>query len=184
MRHLPEQKVTFIHNPKTAGTSISSWLDDNFTTIQGRKHGHIVEVNEFFPRTEKTFGVVRNPWERMASWYMFSNGGTVNFKHWLLTRFGNFQNNLSYQPFLLWARNWYRLDTPQHDWFGTHTIILKYENLEEDFQQIQTLLGCNNPLPMLNLSREYYYKDLYTPELRDLIWDVFLKDIIEYGYVY
>ena len=184
MRHLPEHKVTFIHNPKTAGTSISNWLDENFATIPGRKHGHIVEVNEFFPRTEITFGVVRNPWERLASWYMFSNGGTISFKEWMLTRFVNYQNSLSYQPFLLWARNWYKLDTPQYNWFGTHTIILKYENLEEEFTQIQELLGCDKPLPKLNTSRDYDYKDLYTPELKDLVWDVYMKDIIEYGYTY
>ena len=184
MRHLPKEQVTFIHNPKTAGTSISNWLDSNFVTIQGRKHGHIVEVNEYFPRTQKTFGVVRNPWARMASWYMFSDGGRTNFKQWLLSRVSNFETNLSYQPFLLWARNWYRLHTPQHSWFGTHTIILKYETLEDDFVQIQELLGCNKPLPMLNSSVDYEYKDLYTPELRDFVWDIFLKDTIEYGYAY
>ena len=98
MRHLPKEQVTFIHNPKTAGTSISNWLDSNFVTIEGRKHGHIVEVNEYFPRTQKTFGVVRNPWARMASWYMFSDGGRTNFKQWLLSRVSNFETNLSYQP--------------------------------------------------------------------------------------
>ena len=184
MRHLPEQKVTFIHNPKTAGTSISTWLDENFNTIQGRKHGHIVEVNEFFPRTEITFGVVRNPWERLASWYMFSNFTNTPFKDWLLQRFSQFERNLSYQPFLLWARNWYRLDTPQHQWFGTNTIILRYENLNKDFEQIQKLLDCDKPLPYVNKSVDYDYKELYNSETRDLVWDVYLKDIVEYGYAY
>ena len=100
MRYLPDYYITFIHNPKTAGTSISQWLDENFKTVEGKKHGHIVEVNTYFPNTTYTFGVVRNPWERLASWYLFANHGNQNFKDWLLKRVSKQASNLSFQPLL------------------------------------------------------------------------------------
>lgn len=184
MRYLPEHYTTFIHNPKTAGTSISQWLDANFKTVEGKKHGHIVEVNTYFPNTTYTFGVVRNPWERLASWYLFANHGNQNFKDWLLKRVTKNASNLSFQPFLLWARAWYSLDTPQHDWFGTYTKILRFENLQEDFTQIQDKLDCHIPLPTTNKNVEYNYKDLYTQELIDFVRDIYFRDILEYGYKY
>ena len=125
--------LAFIHNPKAAGTSISTWLDDHFKTIAGRKHGHMTEVKEFFPKTNYTFGVIRNPWERLASWYLYSNNQHINFKTWVLERTSKYTSNLSFQPHLLWSRPWYSLDTAQHSWFGTHTHILRYETLEDDF---------------------------------------------------
>jgi|TARA_R110001592_G_scaffold276028_2_gene543134 hypothetical protein len=184
MRYLPEHTLAFIHNPKAAGTSISTWLDDHFKTIAGRKHGHMTEVKEFFPKTNYTFGVIRNPWERLASWYLYSNNQHINFKTWVLERTSKYTSNLSFQPHLLWSRPWYSLDTAQHSWFGTHTHILRYETLEDDFYHIQDKLDCYKPLPKLNSNRVYNYKDLYTTELVDYVRDIYMKDLIEYQYVY
>lgn len=188
MRYLPDHKITFIHNPKTAGTSISQWLDDNFNTIEGRKHGSWKEVDEFFPKTIFTFGVVRNPWERLASWYMFAGEG--NFEEWLSLRLLYGHNDLpsvgmSFKPSVGWARQWYNLGTPQADWLGDKiNYTIRFENLENDFKEIQRILDCNKPLPITNTSRLTDYKDLYTIELAELVKEVYIKDIIRYGYKY
>jgi len=180
MRYLPEQKVTFIHNPKTAGTSISAWLDQNFVTKQGRKHGNYLEVEEFFPNTQTTFGVVRNPWARLVSWYNFANNTNEHFAHWLVNRLNTQQP--AFHSNLMWARQWYTLGTPQHQWLGSHCKILKYETLLDDFDYIQNLLGCNKPLPMLNCNEQVDYRTYYTDDLAEFVRDVFLKDVIEYDY--
>lgn len=184
MRYLPEHRATFIHNPKTAGTSISTWLDENFVTKRGRKHGHIDEVNEYFPQTTFAFGVVRNPWQRLASWYVYSNHNGQNFKDWLLQRVQTNKNVLSFHSNIMWSRNWYSLDTPQHRWFGPHTKILKFETLEDDFVEIQQKLNCYKSLTVENKNYDYSYKDLYTNELVEYVRDIFIKDVIEYGYEY
>ena len=183
MRYLPEHKITFIHNPKTAGTSISTWLDDNFKTIQGRKHGHWREVEEFFPDTVFTFGVVRNPWTRLASWYHFANHHRQTFEDWLLYRLQPAGMGLTFRPQIPWGFGWYTLGTPQADWFGDNTnLILRYENLAEDFEQVKKILTCEAELPIMNANDEYDYRQLYTDDLVDLVRDVYIKDVIKYNY--
>lgn len=185
MRYLPEHKIAFIHNPKTAGTSISSWLDNNFKTVPGRKHGNYNEVTAFFPDTVFTFGVVRNPWERLASWYTFSAPPTTPFKKWLIERLFEYRPGLSFNSNLMWASQWYNIATPQADWFGDNiNLVLRFENLQEDFKQIKNLLTCNTDLSILNNSNQYDYRSYYDNELVDLVQDIYIKDIIKYGYRY
>lgn len=184
MRYLPEHDITFIHNPKTAGTSISAWLDSNFKTVSGRKHGHCIEVEEFFPKTRLTFGVVRNPWARMVSWYKFANHGNETFENWMLARFHIHQTGLTFHPQVSWALPWYTLGTPQADWFDDNTLILKYENLHNDFKRIKKILRCEQELCILNKNETYDYKDYYNDDLIELVHHVFIKDIIRYNYTY
>jgi len=183
MRYLPEHNITFIHNPKTAGTSISQWLDDNFETKRGRKHGHWEEVNEFFPNTVFSFGVVRNPWARLASWYYFANPAKETFEHWLTQRLQINENGLSFNPTLTWAKNWYTIATPQADWFGDDiNLVLRFEQLSQDFEQIKKLLHCDAELCILNANKEYDYRTLYTDDLAELVRDIYIKDVIRYNY--
>lgn len=185
MRHLPEYGITFIHNPKTAGTSISSWLDYNFKTVKGRRHGNHEEVWEFFPKTKWCFGVVRNPWARMVSWFnMLREPGT--FEDFLLTRlYQPTSISLTFKPRISWAGQWYSLATPQYEWFGNSTnYIIKFEELNEQFSYLQKVLDCYEPMPMLNKSIDVDYKSMYNDLTAELVHDVFLKDIIEYNYEY
>ena len=185
MRYLPEHKITFIHNPKTAGTSISTWLDDNFKTVKGRKHGHHIEVKEFFADTVFTFGVVRNPWARMVSWYKFANVGNETFQEWMLNRFQKGGLGMSFRPGLSWAGTWYSLATPQADWFGDDTnLILRFEHLQEDFEQVKKVLHCDVDLCILNANPSYDYRTYYNDDLIELVRDVFIKDVIRYNYDY
>jgi hypothetical protein len=188
MRYLPDHKITFIHNPKTAGTSIATWLDENFRTVEGRKHGSWREVQEFFPDTVFTFGVVRNPWDRMASWYKFVGHG--GFEDWIGNRLLYGHNDvpsvgMTFKPHVSWAKQWYNLGTPQADWLGDSVnLTLRYENLEEDFKEIQRILGCYKPLPMLNTSGLTDFKELYTIETVELVRHHYMKDIVRYDYKY
>ena len=182
MRYLPEHQITFIHNPKTAGTSISTWLDENFATKRGRKHGHHLEVKEYFPDTVFTFGVVRNPWSRLASWYNYINHTNESFEQWFVSRLHRHQT-LGFATEVMWARNWYSIDTPQADWFGNDiNLVLRFENLEEDFQNIKKLLHCNQDLCILNANPLYDYRQMYTDDLAELVRDVYIKDVIRYNY--
>lgn len=182
MRYLPEHRIAFIHNPKTAGTSISTWLDENFSTKRGRKHGHHLEVKEFFPDTVFTFGVVRNPWSRLASWYMYANQDRETFEDWFMSRLSS-SKSISFRTNMMWARNWYTVDTPQADWFGDDTnLVLRFENLQEDFNQIKNILTCKKDLSILNANPTYDYRSLYNDELAELVRDIYIKDVIRYNY--
>lgn len=183
MRYLPEHRITFIHNPKTAGTSISTWLDDNFKTVVGRKHGSSKEVKEFFPDTVFTFGVVRNPWSRLASWYYFANHHNQTFYDWLLYRIEPRGTGLTFNPEIAWSFNWYNLATPQSDWLGDDiNLVLKFENLQEDFAQVKNILTCDAELPIMNNNEAYDYRKLYNNDLVELVRDIYIKDVIRYNY--
>ena len=184
MIYLPKHKIVFIHNPKTGGTSIANWLTNNFETVRGRLHGNHLEAQHFFPDATIHFGVVRDPWSRLVSWYKHANDTrTISFKDWLLRNAFAHQPALSFQSNLMWARNWYTLTTTQTEWFNNNTKILRFETLDKDFEYIQDLLGCNIPLPVLNSTTK---TDLnyYDAELAELVRDIYLEDVIKYNYEY
>ncbi len=69
-------KLLFVHIQKTGGTSITKLIIENFGDWQviGRKHSRMsftkLKRDELF-----SFTFVRNPWDRMVSWYnMIING--------------------------------------------------------------------------------------------------------------
>jgi len=184
MIYLPEHKIVFIHNPKTGGTSIANWLTKNFKTVRGRLHGNHLEAQHFFPNAELYFGVVRDPWSRLVSWYKHANDiRTISFKDWLLKNAFSYQPTLSFQNNLMWARNWYTLITPQSNWFNNNTKILRFESLNNDFEYIQDLLGCNKSLPVLNSTQQSNI-NYYDAELIELVRDIYLEDVIKYNYEY
>lgn len=182
MRYLPEHRISFIHNPKTAGTSISTWLDENFATKRGRKHGHHIEIKEYFPDTVFTFGVVRNPWSRLASWYLYANHHNETFEDWFYNRLKS-SSAIGFASNIMWARNWYTIDTPQADWFGDDTnLVLRFENLQDDFEKIKKLLHCSKDLCILNANPTYDYRSIYTDDLAEAVRDIYIKDVIRYNY--
>lgn len=181
MRYLPEHKITFIHNPKTAGTSISQWLDDNFETVAGRKHGNHAEVSKFFPNSKFSFGVVRNPWSRLVSWYKFAGHGSGSFERWFMDRLNTHQT-LGFSSNLMWARQWYSLTTPQTEWFNNDTHIIKLEQLATEFEYIQQMLDCDRQLPVSNVTIVSDYTKYYNEDLIELVRDIYLEDIIRFGY--
>jgi hypothetical protein len=130
--------------------------------------------------------VVRNPWERLASWFTFAGKG--DFENWLSMRLMYGHNDIpsigmTFKPTVGWARQWYNLGTPQADWLGDNVnYTLRYENLQEDFKEIQRILECDAPLPMLNKSDLTNYKDMYTIQTVELVKQFYIKDIIRYGY--
>lgn len=183
MIYLPKQKVLFIHNPKTAGTSISQWLTDNFETIGARKHANAKQALMFFDDVNYIFGVVRNPFDRLVSWHKFINDTQkINFKDWVIKNCFRYQPSMSFTSSMTWARNWYDLTTPQYSWFNEHTDILKFENLNEDFTRVQDILGCRNDLNVLNSTHDSNYLEFYDDELKELVTDLYFKDIVEFGY--
>ena len=64
-------KATFIHIPKTGGTSITKWLEKNFKTDNRRKHGYLSHAEAIWKDLGWTFSIVRNPFDRIASSYFY-----------------------------------------------------------------------------------------------------------------
>ena len=90
---LDKQKAIFIHIPKNAGTSIESVFltqeyRDKYPISVIQRHASIHEVKKVFPDKYNSyikFAVIRNPYDRMVSWYHYIKqvAGEHNHKNML-----------------------------------------------------------------------------------------------------
>jgi hypothetical protein len=84
-----ERNFLFIHIQKTAGTSITRYLCEKpgWTFIQPP---HLLRRQVFFPDDLRpfTFSVVRNPWERLVSWWrmLLRKGVHNDFSRYMLAQ--------------------------------------------------------------------------------------------------
>lgn len=195
------EELLFIHVPKTGGTSIASWIKENFQFKKSsRIHCSLNQARLEFGKSGASFAVVRDPWDRMVSYYHFiirategriaevQKGNVVrphklkwnedylkNFLHELNKGFDYFLENKN-----LWDKG--ALSTQYEIASGTD-LILKFENLEKDFEIIQKRLNCFKPLLKLNTTNHTHYKTYYNSNKSiDIIADHFKDDILKYGY--
>ncbi|MEZ4888878.1 MAG: sulfotransferase family 2 domain-containing protein [Chitinophagales bacterium] len=192
------EDVIFIHITKTAGTSIRHSLD--FNKVRGSsysKHYHSKEVQQLVG-AEKwdnafKFSFVRNPWDRLFSYYRFKRRKKIEqgiqvpeFSHDEFRKWSFELINHRYQNFEDRAKANF---APQKDWLINENnevdldFIGRFETLEEDFQKICQIIGVNEKLKHHNQSIPVYnYFDYYEKDLMDLVADFYKKDIEEFGY--
>jgi hypothetical protein len=187
--------VTFVHIPKTAGTSILHWLETNCGNSEQikweehPKHSTILEQcgNNF------SFAVVRNPWDRMVSWYFYlkvvamregsgwlalNNVTTENFpkfEDWLVN-LHTYKNPDGY---------WFTGLTNQHEWLDVPIdLLIRYETLASEFVKIQDIVKCYRPLPFLYVSGHSNYQSYYNNTTRKFVEQQFAQDIDLYKYTF
>ena len=158
--YLKNKNITFVHSPKCAGSSIYRWLINNRFCNSASRNKHkkkfqfVEELKLDSPAKDIFyFSVVRNPFDKIVSWYEYlkKSGGAGgealqdNFECWF------------------WKHGEKRVDTI-FDWVDKTDCILRYERLNEDFKIIQHKLNCYQPLPKYNVSRQCKsnYQDYYT----------------------
>lgn len=158
---LEPKKITFLHIPKTGGTSIRANLVNNYVTKQTPKNDLHITVK----KTKKYFGkdlgikfcVTRNPYDRWASlfyhasrteeyvWYNdlhysdLSNHNRSRIKHHF---FAFLTNSLKTK----WQMN------IQWEIAKDCDYVLRYDQLEKDFCVIQDILGNATPLLKKNIN--------------------------------
>jgi len=197
--HVFDPPLTFIHIPKTGGSSIQKWLIDNCNGTQPKKtlHCNVNTAQKYFPNLGLTFCVVRNPWDWCVSWYEYKKQRAKNRIEFLENNPNKIskhkkKNCLETQSSILeylnkgfeyWLKNT-RLK-PQYYKSKDVDLILKFENLEQEFYQIQQYLGVYNRLPHLNRSkRKKDYKLYYTEHLTKIVDKKFDVDIYNFSYTF
>jgi len=166
--------LTFIHVPKTAGTSITKWFEDNLglKLVPGNQpHASSNDPN--------TFAVVRNPWDRVVSMYFFLQTRNKFFQM-LRPSFEDFVKTPEKYPapFIQPTRT-------QKSYIPNGVkYLLRFENLQEDFKVIQDLTGCQKPLEVIRKTAHNDYKTYYTDETRAIIAERFKDDISEFNYTF
>jgi len=195
-----QKRFLFVHIPKTAGNSIQTVLrdysEDQLVALRKeqdgierfglrnpkykiRKHSTLSEYRDALGeqfRSLYKFTCVRNPWDRMVSYYFTS---TQNPETWSRKEFrGTILKAVS-------AADYLRLDNGEEDPFANVDYIMRFENLTNDFQTVCSRLDISPPrLPQYNRSNRGHYSRYYDEELRELVRARFAAEIERFGYMF
>jgi hypothetical protein len=199
--------LVFIHIPKTAGTSIKKWMQENCNAqLAGSPHagvGQIKEKNIKLPDNTQFFTVVRNPFARQLSHYRYhlemhreivkhNQQEKINdpapvrileelekgFEHWFLEEKEFVRPNPRWWNYK-WTNQWQWIDVD-------NTHIMKFENLQEDIQWLFNKTNCYSPLTTENASGSYKenYRDHYSQKLREIVEREHQRDFELFGYTF
>lgn len=180
--------VGFTHVPKNGGTSIVHWFTDNVPQTKkiNKELNHITARQLYVrhPDISMMFAVVRNPWSRYVSWYHFLVQSRADKAASQLKDdnvdigFERFVKEMLHHP--AGEMNW---ATQQVVWLDAKVdIIMRAENLTEDFKVIQQMYGKTAPLGVVNTTQHLHYTTYYTPELVNIIGDAFSDDVKRFNY--
>jgi hypothetical protein len=196
-----QKRFLFVHIPKTAGNSIqtilSHYSEDEIVALRAeqdgierfglrnpnykiKKHSTLAEyrtaLGEARFRDLYKFTCVRNPWDRMVSYYF----GTTPLVAAL--------DRKEFRRLILRAlsvTDYLRLDKGEADPFGNLDYIIRFENLADDFRGVCARLGIPDaPLPQYNRSNREHYSNYYDEELRELIRKRFTPEIDRFGFAF
>jgi hypothetical protein len=210
-----EPKFIFIHIQKTGGVSISNLLRRySPTTTPGRGLRHI-SARRALKQVENPddyfkFAFVRNPWDRLVSWYTMideARKGVADGTAEPMTRRLIKKNNLfkyvlrcgpTFDEFVKnctekqWMGNGYYSFTFNQLRYLTDKngevlvdFIGRFENLAQDISHVFDKLGLEASqleIPHENRSAHSHYSEMYTPETREIVRKRFRRDIEFFGY--
>jgi hypothetical protein len=196
-----QKRFLFVHIPKTAGNSIQSILrdysEDELVALRGeqdgierfglrnpkykiKKHSTLAEYKAALGEAQFSglhkFTCVRNPWDRMVSYYFTP---TQNRAAWDRKKF---REAIVKAPSVA---DYLRLDKVEEDPFGNVDYIMRFENLADDFRTVCGTLGISpTTLPRYNRSSREHYSKYYDDELRELVCARFAAEIEHFGYIF
>ena len=183
--------VIKIHITKTAGTSLSKALRFNTPNNKKgfKKHHFAREVIDLIGQDKWSsairFSFVRNPWDRMYSYYRFKK------------RKGKVVNDIEKDSFSAWLKNMlpsmegkpYHKARPQTEWLIDHDgnidyhFIGRFEKMEEEIKRLSELLETPINLPVINRSYPIiHYSSAYNDETIALVEEHYRSDIKMFNY--
>ncbi len=196
-----KNKFIFIHIPKTAGNSIQNILrdysEDSIVCRAAHQDGverFEIESKQFGTTKHSTlndykntlpsdfyadsfkFTCVRNPWDRMISFY-FSPHRAVD--QWNRNDFIKFIHEIP--P----ALNYLKLpdDSDPKEILGHIDYFINFNQLDADFRNVCDRIGISSKLlPVRNKAKKKHYSDYYDEELINIVGDLFSDEIALFDY--
>lgn len=189
----PNSKAAIAHLPKGAFwkfVSASNKARYKELICSMPAHARAVDLRHAF-RSEWTeytkFCVVRNPWTKTASDYF-----------WRTKKLKNPPSFPEYVTALVSGQSLGGIIPENHDNWDTYTIddrvsvdeFIKFENLEEDFRGVMSILGLDWQRLLTIAKRndktktgsQFKYGDLYTSDMVEKIYDLYRKEIELFNY--
>ena len=196
-----QKRFLFVHIPKTAGNSIQSVLrdysEDELVALRSeqdgierfglrnpkykiKKHSTLAEYRAALEEDEfrslYKFTCVRNPWDRMVSYYFTPTQNTTTW------------DRKEFRKVIARAvpvADYLRLDKGEVDPFVNVDYVMQFENLADDFRTVCAALNISPvKLPQYNRSAREHYSKYYDDELRELVRARFAAEIERFGYTF
>ena len=159
-------------------------------------YNRIVGWGKLSVRPQFTFTIVRNPWDRVLSTYHFWKQQDATHKFYEFDRkivdyirsnnmtFKQFVHGIQEKdPVILSKKHinpyigYYFPGTGYVDYVG------RFENLQQDFNTICDKIGIpRQQLPHINKSKHKHYTDYYDDDTKQIVADIYAKDIEYFGY--
>lgn len=194
------RRLIFVHIQKTGGDAITAALGD--ASNRPEKHRSASELIDVYGRerwaTYFKFAFVRNPWDRLVSWWSmidahraaFEQGAPLNsFQRFVLSRartFDEFLHNCDEEMLDHDGTKWiYR---NQVDYLNGEQGLLvdfvgRFERLNEDFDiAMARSHGARIALPHLNKSHHRHYSSYYSDETEQMVAERYQRDIDMFSY--
>src|SRR6266513_2661196 len=196
-----QKRFLFVHIPKTAGNSIQSTLrdysEDQLVALRReqdgierfalrnpnyniKKHSTLAEYYNALGREQfrnlYKFTCVRNPWDRMVSYYFTP---TQTLETWDPKKF----RKIIFK--VVSVADYLRLVNGEEVPFANADYIMRFENLADDFRTVCTTLGISPlSLPQYNRSNRDHYSKYYDDELREFVRTRFASEIEWFNYTF
>lgn len=206
----------FIHIPKTAGNSIISSISQNYNctiikndrTQNDNYHSTIIDANKQLGNIDDyyKFSVVRNPWNRVTSWFLFRKvileksiktlragqkikkliPNLVNLEKEYTAMNTSLENWLALYNDQPWDFTWFKISDNQSSWLNGYSFdsIIKYENLGEELKEIPFLNISSLPKNNRSQNSNIDWKSLYSTKAKDLVYRLYEEDIDKFKYIF
>ncbi len=208
-------RLLFVHVQKTGGSTIHNRLTEvlpDARQVKGvDRHGTLGQILRAEPElsTYWTFGIVRNPWARMLSWFRMVERfrDSEQDGESRLDRKNQFIRSVAetcpdFESFIMKGLDEFsRLQTPQWRYLATKTrradMIGRQESLEADLRAVQARFDIPwEPLKSVNIDRtrpdyqagpelggrDTRYRSEYTDEMARRVEAAFARDVTAFGY--
>ncbi len=200
------KRFLFVHVQKTAGTSItellapyalappaSRWnkiasdlgLRRDWRRYYFRRHAPLARAERVLPpelfHSLFKFAFVRNPWDRLVSWYAYILEDQEHHRHHRVRRLPDFAAYLRIEAGKRRRSQWWMLKNSAGR-LGVD-FVGRFENLERDIAELCSRLGIEyRPLPRAKSSRHAPYQTFYTPELAAFVAKHWAAEIEAFDY--
>lgn len=206
------RKYIFVHIPKTGGTSLALALEgkamkddvligdtpkaknrrkrlkDVQTSGRLWKHSKLVDVYGLVDQAQMeeyfVFTLVRNPWDRIVSYYHWLQEQTFDHPHVALAKsvgFSAFLNDGVTQAMM--GNDGAAGYVSDRGGVGRCNLYLRLENLAQDMRALEDAIGVKlGAVPHANASKRDGYQTYYSDEDQALVGQLFATDIARFDY--